>query len=197
MSVTLKGALGQFVCIYFWWMTCQHHCQAQCHSAAAATESNHPATDYKKDEKQSLTLSCWFLVIFSFIRSSLFAAVIFIIVPVSGFVLFPMMLGVSKWSICWHCFHLGDQRHPSEQTSWTPNVFLTTSRGLLYHLYCIQGQTFLPACSISPRALPSILSPDTALSCIAWIWAVLKNSNHNMAPLVCFSHHHRGLKDKI
>lgn len=89
MNVTLEGALRQFICISFWRMTCQHHCQAQCHSAVSATETItlQNIINTIRSNRQSVRASCWIPVLFSFIRSSSFVAAIFIIAPISGFVL--------------------------------------------------------------------------------------------------------------
>lgn len=104
-------------------------------------------------------------------------------------VLFPRMLGVSEQSICLHSLFLGDQRQPSQQTSWAPNVFLATT-WLPLPSILHPGPDLPAAMSYFPGG-PShlILSRDTAKGCIAWIWAILKNSNHNMASLLRFSHH--------
>jgi len=48
LSVTYGTAPRWFPCIYFWLMTCQHHCLVQCHSALP----DHLATDIRGEEKR-------------------------------------------------------------------------------------------------------------------------------------------------
>lgn len=66
LSVTYGGAPRWFPCIYIWLMTCQHHCQVQCHSALPVTkECYHLATDNRTEGKrEAASDSCliqWFL----------------------------------------------------------------------------------------------------------------------------------------
>lgn len=68
LSVTYEGVPRWFSCIYIWLMTCQCHCQVQCHSALPATkECYHLATDNKKEEKReavSLAFYSDFCIVF-------------------------------------------------------------------------------------------------------------------------------------